>query len=444
MNLKRRPALLCGVLLLSALFLAVFLHQREQAGSPSRHAPVGPAGSRSIGTSETSGVERLVDPANAPGAADKSESPKPDLRQEFHRRLDRLRRLVDQDGAYSLIYLASEGDREFMKAHGAEFRDEVLALCRERGGHWDPLARMLRDSLSRQDQEEIVKDWNEKLKALLGPSQGAPAQRADVVSRIIQDAAYPIGIRLGALMSFPGGSGDAKDPAVAAQALPLLDAVTEPLLRSFIYFRFLGTAEDRTFVSTDVVERALLAVTSGSEARGTTVEIISSLGVFIRERASDESLRQQQLRVEAALMSRLRQEAGRDSPDDIILGKIGYGMMTRGVIPSAEQDALGRELLAADRPSSVRQAGVCLLMPDLHEMQDDPAARGFFTNSRSFLLEVLRKDKDPGVVSSILFLLTQYRDSETHRLLSALAVEHPELRKSMDKYLDLHGVPEDK
>src|SRR5437773_11633990 len=101
MNRKHRPALLFGVLLLSALFLAVFLHQREQAGSPSRHALVGPSGS---GSSETSGVERLVVPANAPGAWDKPENPKPDLRQEFHGRLDRLRRLVDQDGAYLLIY----------------------------------------------------------------------------------------------------------------------------------------------------------------------------------------------------------------------------------------------------------------------------------------------------------------------------------------------------
>jgi hypothetical protein len=327
----------------------------------------------------------------------------------------------------------AEAERAFVKEHGVEFQDEIARICRERCGLLDPVSVALRSGLPKDLADALRMEAAGRLEAIAGPFRGDPVQRARVLSDVVRDTRAPIGLRIDALTGFALGAGGIH-PSMLGEALSLLDGVAEPILRTKLYSMFLYRSDERRAVSRQALEKATDSVAAASEPRGTTAEIVSSLGTFFSHGDSKDLRSSHEGRVESALVSRLQKEAEREAPDAEIVTKIAVALMEREKIPSTERIGQAESLLRSDRPS-VRIAGAALLLPNLEGKGDDPAVSGFTTHARTILLEAIRREKDSGVTATILYGLVRDKDPGTRQLLETLAGERPDLRVQIERYL---------
>jgi hypothetical protein len=103
----------------------------------------------------------------------------------------------------------------------------------------------------------------------------------------------------------------------------------------------------------------------GDEPRGTTYELLSTLGGTIKKEGATESESSNERRMESALVIRLQKESRGESPDDVVVGSITVALMRRSLIPSSEHIELARVLLGSDHSPVIRGAAASLLLPDL-------------------------------------------------------------------------------
>jgi len=225
------------------------------------------------------------------------------------------------------------------------------------------------------------------------------------------------------------------DGTLTGDAIALLDTIREPILRTKLYWALLGGGDDRRPFASNVLDKAIVAIESGSEPRGTTAEILASIATFFWHDDSTSLRETHQTRVETALVSRLTREAESKEPDDAILGKITVALMLRRTIPSPEQVAIAEKLLQPDRAAAVRSAGVALLAADLTARVDDPSAAGVLVQTRTTLLGVLKRETDPVVASNLIYSLARYKDAATRNLLLSIADERPDLRSKIEAHL---------
>lgn len=442
-RMKRAP-LICAVagagLLLALLLLVLRNRTSVDSGPRSSGRHESPASKSGVDTRP--GPDGIRHEANVvPRDNAGRERNEAGLREKFERHILRLVRLVDRDGAALLLYSDGDEDFQFIEAHAAEFRSEILRICRERGGNFDPLVARLRSLLPKGDQTELLAEGSRRLQELLGATRGQEVQRAHVLSEVVRDARLPVGLRIDALMLLR--TEPTQDPGVLGQALTLLDIVKEPILRTTLYFVFLGSGDERHPITSAVLEKVVEALSSSGEARGTTVEILSAIEPLFGDSSSDAQRERLLPRIESALQSRFLQESASNPPDEAILSRIGTTMMSRRTIPTADQIQQVQELVRADCPAAVRGNAVLLLLPDLEGRTREPAVQDYLTRSRPILLEVLRREQDEHVAANVLYGLTRYRDPETNRLLLLLAEERPQLRGRIERYVKEHPLRED-
>jgi hypothetical protein len=423
MHMRRRIALVPLALLL-LLAAGVFVARRGESARSS--PPVLPTPAHRTEAPPPSVPVAPIASTPAPGGAP--------TREEFLRRVDRLIRRVDQDGAHLLLYSEGEEDRVFLKEHGAWFKEDILRICRGRMGKFDPVQSVLRQGLTKEEQASLIQELGERLEGMTETFRKDPLQRAHVLARIAQDREQPIGLRIDAVMALGGGDSIA-DPAVRGEALSLLDRLTEPILRTQLYLILSYRPDRRPGVAEAALERSIDAIVRESEPRGTTVEILSNVAVFLRDEEARSLRESHGGRVEAALLARLEREAVREEPDAVVLGKVAFALWGRTTIPPPEQIARAEALLKSDRPAAVRSAAASLLLPDLEKRKDDPAAAAFRSQSREILIGALRGENDARVRGDLLFGLANPRDPDTAERLRELARERPDLRPEILKSL---------
>lgn len=435
--MKRLPLGIAATLLAVLVVLVLRTRAgREKSATNPPHTGV----FQSTGVSSRDPMESGPDePSSSPGSAVPSTDLTPPGSPALEAALDCLReweRKVDQEGANVLLHAASTEETFLVQIHAEECREEILRLCRDRGGIHDPLVSFLSALLEPEAREELHRQLDKQFAERLARYEEGEDGPARALLRMAQDPTLPLGQRTDALMRL-SLSPEGADPELRPLLLEMLDAAREPILRTLLYRQVTGF-DGQSPLRPDDLERALGALEAGAERRGTAAEVARCLQVFF-ERPDVPELREQfGARIADALFRRFLAEARRETPDEALLGMVSSAVAGWSGVPTREQES-GLVAMLSNPSPKLRSAAVRFLTPDLAERMSEPAARTFVARVRDPLIRTLRNEPDLPVASDLIQGLSRVEDAETNLLLAQVARERPDLRTLIESAL---GVPE--